>query len=663
MGKVVGIDLGTTNSLVAYVQGDVPVVIRDASGDGLVPSVVSLGDDKTVFVGREAQRRLLTAPSRTVYSVKRFMGRGVEDVRDEAAFLRFQVTGEPGGVVRIGLGDREFTPPEISAFVLKELKHRAEEYFREQGEFDFEVDRAVITVPAYFNDAQRTATRDAGRLAGLEVLRIINEPTAASLAYGLDKRNRGTIAVYDLGGGTFDISILKVEDGVFQVLATNGDTHLGGDDIDRVLTEMVLDHISGSGNSLGRDLAAAAERSSTTAPGPGSAVAELPAATLQGIRKAVIQAKWDLSEQDRTVIRVDPGPGLAAGYQRSLTRQEFEALIRPIVERTIVPVRQALADAGVRPEDVDEAVLVGGSTRVPIVRRIVEGIFGKTPHSELNPDEVVALGAAVQADILISGRREMLLLDVTPLSLGIETMGGVVSKIILRNSTVPASGRDAFTTGVDNQTAVDIHVLQGERELAVDCRSLARFRLSGIPPMPAGLPRVEVRFQIDANGILSVAARELRTGIEQQIEVKPSYGLTDEDVERMLIESFEHAEADFEARLVIDARNEAEAVINATERSLRRPDFAALAGDELQPGELDRIRTSLDETRQAMRGNDREAIQQATHTLNHVTRHLAELMMNRSVREALAGRNVNDIEAPVPSLTARRGTESEKQTR
>ena len=292
MGKVVGIDLGTTNSLVAYVQGDVPVVIRDASGDGLVPSVVSLGDDRTVFVGREAQRRLLTAPSRTVYSVKRFMGRGVEDVRDEAAFLRFRVTGEPGGVVRIGLGDRELTPPEISAFVLKELKHRAEEHFREQGEFDFEVDRAVITVPAYFNDAQRTATRDAGRLAGLEVLRIINEPTAASLAYGLDKRNRGTIAVYDLGGGTFDISILKVEDGVFQVLATNGDTHLGGDDIDRVLTEMVLDHISGSGNSLAENSPLPPTKLDRRV-GARSAVAEMPAATLQAIRKAVIQAKWD----------------------------------------------------------------------------------------------------------------------------------------------------------------------------------------------------------------------------------------------------------------------------------------------------------------------------------------------------------------------------------
>jgi len=611
MGKVVGIDLGTTNSLVAYVRDGVPHVIRDASGDALVPSVVSLGVDGTFFVGREAQRRLLTAPSRSVYSVKRFMGRGIDDVHGEAALLPFRVGGEAGGVVRIGLDDREFTPPEISAFILRELKQRAEDHFREQGEFDFEVDRAVITVPAYFNDAQRTATRDAGRLAGLEVLRIVNEPTAASLAYGLDQRDRGIIAVYDLGGGTFDISILKVEDGVFQVLATNGDTHLGGDDIDRLLMEMVLSELDSK---------------------------EQDAEDIQAIRKAVISAKLDLTDVDETEIRVD-----ALGYRRRIARAEFEQLIRRLVERTIQPVRQALADAGLEPSEVDEAVLVGGSTRVPLVRRLVSELFGRTPHSELNPDEVVALGAAVQADILISGRREMLLLDVTPLSLGIETMGGVVSKIILRNSTIPASGREMFTTGVDSQTSVDIHVLQGERELADDCRSLARFKLRGIPPMPAGLPRIEVRFQIDANGILSVSARELRTGIEQQTTVTPSYGLTDEEVERMLIESFEHAEADFEARLLIEARNESEAVVNAAEKSLRRPDFDELVGDDLAPGELTRIEAALAATRAAMAGTDRDRIHEATHELNHATRHLAELMMNRSVREALAGRNVNEI--------------------
>jgi molecular chaperone DnaK len=614
VGKVVGIDLGTTNSLVAYVRDGAPRVIRDSSGDALVPSVVSLADDETIFVGREAQRRLLTAPSRTVYSVKRFMGRGIEDVGDDAALLPFRIGGDTGGVVRIGLGEREFTPPEISAFVLRELKQRAEDHFREQGEFDFEVDRAVITVPAYFNDAQRTATRDAGRLAGLEVLRIISEPTAASLAYGLDKKNRGTIAVYDLGGGTFDISILKVEDGVFQALATSGDTHLGGDDIDRVLIELVLTDV-------------------------GTVSAE----TLQAIRKAVIQAKWDLSDHEQAEIRVESRAGLPTGYRRAITRAEFETLIRPLVDRTLDPVRQALSDAGLEPSEIDEVVLVGGATRTPLVRRLVAGLFGKTPHSDLNPDEVVALGAAVQADILVSGRREMLLLDVTPLSLGIETIGGVVSKIIMRNSTIPASGREMYTTSVDSQTSVDIHVVQGERELVADCRSLARFKLRGIPPMPAGLPRVEVRFQIDANGILSVGARELRTGVEQAIEVKPSYGLTDQEVERMLIESFEHAQADFDARLLIEARNEAETVINATEKSLRRPDFAEITGGELTKDEIAQIQRALAELKQVMAGTEREVIHEKTHALNHTTRHLAEVMMNRSVREALAGRNVRDI--------------------
>ena len=630
MSKVVGIDLGTTNSLVAHVKDGVPVVIRDESGDGLVPSIVSVGEDGTFFVGREAQRRLLTAPSRTVYSVKRFMGRGIEDVREDAGLLPFGVGGEPGGVVRIAVAGREFTPPELSAFVLRELKRRAEEYFREQGEFDFEVDRAVITVPAYFNDAQRTATRDAGRLAGLEVLRIINEPTAASLAYGLDTKNRGTIAVYDLGGGTFDISILKVEDGVFQVLATNGDTHLGGDDIDALLTRQVLSELTTT----------PVRRALSGSPGEPEGFA---AHAIQAIRKAVIQAKWDLSEHDEAEIRIDSMPGLPKGYRRRITRAEFEQVIRPLIERTIEPCRQALADAGLTPADIEEAVLVGGSTRIPLVRRVVAELFNRQPHADLNPDDVVALGAAVQADILVSGRREMLLLDVTPLSLGIETMGAVMSKIILRNATIPASGREMFTSFVDNQTAVDIHVLQGERELAVDCRSLARFRLRGIPPMPAGLPRIEVRFQIDANGILNVSARELRTSIEQTIEVKPSYGLTDEEVERMLIESFEHAEADFEARLLIEARNEAESVTHATEKSLRRPDFDQIAAEALEPGERSRIDAALATAKQAIGGTDREQIQQSTTALNHATRHLAEVVMNRSVREALAGKNVKDM--------------------
>ncbi|MEK6630918.1 MAG: Fe-S protein assembly chaperone HscA [Acidobacteriota bacterium] len=617
MSHVVGIDLGTTNSLVAIVRDGAPVVLSDESGDRLLPSVVSIDAPGTVYVGREAQRRLLTDTARTVYSVKRFMGRGLDDVTGESRWFPFKVSGETGGVVHVHLGDRELTPPELSAIILRELKRRAEAWLSKAGEFDPEVDRAVITVPAYFNDAQRTATRDAGRLAGLEVLRIINEPTAACLAYGLDKRREGVIAVYDLGGGTFDISILKVEDGVFQVLSTNGDTHLGGDDIDRVLVELVA-------SDLGLD-------------------PETQASAVQAVRKAVIQAKWDLSDVDDTVIVVEPVPGRPASYRRHITRAEFEALISPIVERTLKPCRLALEDAGLQIHQVDAVVLVGGSTRTPLVRREVERLFGRAPHWDLNPDEVVAIGAAVQADILTSGRREMLLLDVTPLSLGIETMGGIVSKIILRNSTIPASGAEMFTTFVDNQTAVDIHILQGEREMAADNRSLGRFRLRGIPPMPAGLPRIQVRFQIDANGILSVSAHELRTNVEQSIEVKPSYGLTDEEVERMLLESFEHAQQDVDARMLIEVRNEAETMMQATEKTLRRPDFGVIAAAELSVGEVAAIHDALAAVKSAIVTDDRALVEVATQTLNHATQHLAEVMMNWTVQAALAGRKADEV--------------------
>ena len=635
MSRVVGIDLGTTNSLVAYVKDGVPQVIRSKNGDGLVPSIVSAAADGTIYVGREAQRRLLTDAARTVYSVKRFMGKGVDDVSAEARHFPFRVTGEAGGVVRVGLADREFTPPEISAFILRELKRRAEEFFAGEGEFDPEVDRAVITVPAYFNDAQRTATRDAGRIAGLEVLRIINEPTAASLAYGLDKRHAGVIAVYDFGGGTFDISILRVEDGVFQVLSTNGDTHLGGDDIDLVLVERVLADLESATPSYNAP-------DSTATQGAPDVPVRVPAnlasvftrtpEAVQEIRKAVIQAKWDLSDHEETVL-----------LGKLLTRVEFEQLIRPTVKRTLGPCLQALSDAQLSTQQIDEVVLVGGSTRIPLVRRLVGELFGRVPHTQLNPDEVVALGAALQADILVTGNREMLLLDVTPLSLGIETMGGVVSKIILRNSTIPATGSEMFTSGVDNQTAVDIHVLQGERELSADNRSLARFTLRGIPPMPAGLPRVQVQFQIDANGILSVTARELRTGGEQSIEVKPSYGLTDDQVERMLLESFEHAEADFAARLLIDAKNEAESVVNATEKILRSPDFTEVAKTELAQGEQRRIAQAVTGLKHVMLSSDRDAILQWTKVLNDATVHLAEVVMNRSVHAALTGKNIGEL--------------------
>ncbi|PYX55797.1 MAG: molecular chaperone DnaK [Acidobacteria bacterium] len=611
---IVGIDLGTTNSLVAFMQGDNPVVIPGDDGSHLVPSVVALDSNGQPIIGNAARNSLIETPERAIYSVKRLMGRGVEDIQQELKLFPFRLAEDlqAGEVLRIKLGKRTFTPPEISAFILRQLKRNAERFFGAG------VTKAVITVPAYFNDAQRQATKDAGRIAGLEVLRLVNEPTAASLAYGLDRKQNAIVAVYDLGGGTFDISILKLHDGIFEVVATNGDTHLGGDDIDNLLITIALDDIRGD---MGVDLRRNAE-------------------AVQTIRQAVIAAKIALSSQSS--IRLDIELPGGKRYQREITREQFEQLIQSIIDRTVGPCKQAMKDAGLKPEQIDEVVLVGGSTRIPKVRALVKDLFQREPHTDLNPDEVVALGAAVQANILSGGSEateNMLLLDVTPLSLGIEVAGGVTDKIILRNSTIPASATQHYTTQVDGQANVAIHVLQGERELARDCRSLARFDLRGIPPMAAGMARIEVKFLIDANGILHVSAREQRSGKESEIEVQPSYGLTDEQVEAMILDSFDNAEEDFRRRQVIEARSEGDTILAALDKGKKSPAWGQLTTNEKkQIAKMEKALTAVKSE------DDYHAIRKAIEALNQGTTRLAELMMDSAVSTALKGKTMEQAD-------------------
>lgn len=610
MDHVVGIDLGTTNSLITYMDGNTPRTIADAQGRVSLCSIVAFNlqaETDSPLVGDAAKNRLISHPGETIYSVKRFMGKGVEDLEANLKSIPFTLVGKEKEAIRIQVGQRTYTPPEISAFILRELKNRAEKALK------CPVKQAVITVPAYFNDAQRQATKDAGKLAGLEVLRILNEPTAASLAYGLQKEREGIIAVYDLGGGTFDISILKIKNGIFQVLSTNGDTHLGGDDFDQELVAIIREEIL---KKYKIDLHEYPER-------------------LQAARLLSEKIKCQLSTQETAEVSlVLPNQN---HYTRQFTRTEFETSIRDLIGRTITSCERALSDAKLVPSDVDEVILVGGSTRIPLIKECVGDLFQKEPHSDLNPDEVVALGAAIQGKILSGGITDMLLLDVTPLSLGIETMGGVVSRLIQRNATIPTSAKESYTTQVDGQKSVAIHVVQGERELVADCRSLAKFNLTDIDPIPAGMPRIEVTFLIDANGILNVTAKDLRSGKETSVEVTPTYGLSDEETEKMITASMEHAKEDLEKRQKIESENEAQTVLRHTEKAL------AQGENLLSEAERQKIITAVSTLKTAVTEGTHREIREGLTALDQATQRFAADLMSQSVKEALQNKKLSDI--------------------